>query len=180
VDSSSELIAIANKNLPGIDFRVQDARNLQLEPRYEAALSTFDSLNHLLTLDDLRESFAGVHRVLEPGGLFVFDMNLDEAYSADLRRWNAEVSDESVSLVRGTYDPETRKASTELIWFVRAGNNGMWQQHRSIVDQQCYSQGEILTALGEAGFQDIEAITARNAGMSADLGFGRMFFVARA
>src|SRR5579875_3088746 len=47
IDSSSELIALARTAVPGAEFRVQDARNIQLEEPCDAALSTFDSLNHL-------------------------------------------------------------------------------------------------------------------------------------
>ncbi len=180
IDSSAELIAIARTELPGIDLWVQDARALHLEHRYDAALSTFDSLNHLMSLEDLGEVFAGVHRALEPGGLFVFDMNLEQAYSADLRQWMVHVSDEAVEMMRGTYDFAARKASTELIWFVRTGAGNCWRQRRSIVEQRCYEKPEILHALGAAGFRHIDATSARDAGVNAELGFGRIFVTARA
>ena len=80
VDNSANLIALARQELPGIDFRVQDARNLRLNDIYNAALSTFDSLNHILSIGELKDVFAGVRRILQRGGLFVFDMNLAEAY----------------------------------------------------------------------------------------------------
>ncbi|MBV8549769.1 MAG: class I SAM-dependent methyltransferase [Acidobacteriaceae bacterium] len=180
VDNSAELIAIAQRNLPGVDFRVQDARDLQLEKRYDAVLSTFDSLNHILELDGLRRVFAGVQRSLKPGGLFLFDMNLEEAYSADLRQWAVDISDTSVGLVRGVFDPISKMARTELIWFVRTGQDNLWRQHRSVVKQQCYSQSEILLALTEAGFRGVEAVQSRDAGVVSELGFGRVFFLAGA
>ena len=179
VDSSAELVALARQGLPEVDLRVQDARHLQLEKRYHAVLSTFDSLNHMMILDDLRDVFLAVRGALKRGGLFVFDMNLEEAYSADLRQWTVNVNDNAVGLVRGTYDPITRKAATELIWFVRTTADNLWTQHRSVVEERCYSQSEILVALTESGFKNVEAIAAKNAGMRADVGFGRVFFVAK-
>ena len=119
VDNSAELIELARYQLPRVDFRVQDARHLALEGRYRAALSTFDSLNHILNIDELKSVFAGVRDVLEPRGRFVFDMNLEEAYSADLRDWVVDIKPESVGLVRGKFDSFTRQASTELIWFTK-------------------------------------------------------------
>ncbi len=103
-DSSAELIAIARAELPGVDLQVQDARTLQIERRFDAAISTFDSLNHMMSLEDLGQVFVRVHGALEPGALFVFDMNLEQAYSADLRQWMVDVSDEAVKMMRGTYD----------------------------------------------------------------------------
>ena len=182
IDSSAELIAQARADLPGVDLRVQDARAIQLETRYQAALSTFDSLNHVLSLDDLRKVFNGVCRALEPGAMFVFDMNLEEAYLSDpgwRERWTVNIDDESVGLVRGTYDRFAKMARTELIWFIKNGTDDLWRQRRSVVEQRCYPQSEILLALDQAGFREIEAIRAEDAGIQSNLGIGRIFFVAR-
>jgi len=48
------------------------------------------------------------------------------------------------------------------------------------VEQRCYTRAEGVAALCEAGFHEIEAISAEDVGVTADLGFGRIFFVARA
>ena len=179
VDNSAELIALAKKELPGTDLRVQDATALSLEMRYDGVLSTFDSLNHILSLDNLQSVFEGVYRVLEPAGLFVFDMNLDEAYSMDLREWAVDIKEHSVGMVRGKYDPVSQRAKTELIWFIRTNEDNLWRRHCSVVEQRCYPVSDILLGLSRAGFKRIEAIPARDAGVTSDLGLGRMFFVTR-
>ncbi len=149
-----------------------------LEQPYDAILSTFDSLNHILTLEDLARVFLESRRVLRPFGFFTFDMNLEEAYTADLREWAVTVSGKSVGLVRGRYDPVTRNAETELIWFTDTGQDRLWRQRHSIVKERCYSQAEVLNALRDAGFTSIEAISARDAGVTSEIGFGRIYFVA--
>jgi SAM-dependent methyltransferase len=180
IDNSTELIALARKRLPDTDLRVQDARNLALDERYDAALSTFDSLNHFLNIRDLQQVFVGLHRALKPGARFVFDMNLDEAYALDLHRWSVEIKDTSVGLVRGDFDRVSKKARTELIWFARNEQSGCWRQHKSVVEQRCYPEPEIVQALRTAGFQAIESVASADAGITSDLGFGRLFFVAHA
>jgi SAM-dependent methyltransferase len=180
VDSSAALIEHARQVLPSVDFRVQDARNLQLETHFDAILSTFDSLNHILTVEDLSRVFSGARRVLRPSGFFLFDMNLEEAYSADLHEWAVTVEDASVTLTRGVYDASTQNAATELIWFTRDDSaDDVWRQHRSVVEERCYPQSDILLALDEAGFSHIESLSAVDAGMNLQLGFGRCFFGAR-
>lgn len=178
IDASADLIALARRDLAAVDLRVQDARALHLESRYDAAISTFDSLNHMLTIDDVGRVLSGVHRALEPGGLFVFDMNLEEAYSADLRQWVVRLSDEEVTMVRGLYDPITKKATTELIWFVRTGMDNCWRRHRTAVEERCYEEPQILHALHLAGFQGVQVTEATNAGMKAELALGRIFLSA--
>jgi SAM-dependent methyltransferase len=181
VDASAELIAIARRDWPGVDWRVQDARQIDVgQSGYAAALSTFDSLNHLANADDLESVFESVHRALEPGGLFVFDMNLEEAFLSDHRRWTAEVTPEYVSLVRGFYDEASKIARTELIWFVPGESPDSWRQHRSVVEQRSFPEREIRSRLGRSGFRQIEITSAAEAGMGADLGYGRIFISARA
>ncbi len=179
VDNSAELITIARRELPGIDLRVQNARYLDFDNHFDAVLSTFDSLNHLLNLEDLRLVFKGVRRSLNNEGLFFFDMNLAEAYSADLRQWAVDLADDSVSMVRGTYHPASGKARTELVWFVRRGPGNSWERRQSVVEQQCYSLEDILLALRETGFRNVETIPAKDAQVTSELGFGRVYFVAR-
>lgn len=181
VDASAGLIAIARRDWPAVDWRVQDARRIDVgQFQYAAALSTFDSLNHLESIDDLESVFKSVHRALAPGGLFVFDMNREEAFLSDHRRWTAEVTTEYVSLVRGFYDEVTKIARTELVWFVPAESPETWRQHRSVVEQRSFPEEEITARLEKAGFRNIEITAASEAGMGADLGFGRMFISARA
>ncbi|HWF48703.1 MAG TPA: class I SAM-dependent methyltransferase [Bryobacteraceae bacterium] len=179
VDASGELLARARADLPAVEFRIMDVRHLVLDRTYDAALSTFDSLNHVLSLIGLRQVFAGVLHALKPGGLFVFDMNLEQAYLADLKQWSVTAREEDISLVRGTYDTATKIASTELIWFKRHAGSHLWERHRSLVEERCYRQQEVVQALAETGFVSIEAVAATDCGVAADLGYGRVFYSAR-
>ncbi len=180
VDASAGLIELARRELPTADFQVQDVRNLRFESQFDGILSTFDSLNHVLDLHDLHRVFARVNRALSPEGLFLFDMNLEEAYSADLHQWAVTVDETNVTLVRGAYDRRTQKAATELIWFEKDSMRGdLWRQHRSVVEERCYPQSDILLGLRDAGFSRIETVSAIDAEMNSQLGFGRYFFSAR-
>jgi SAM-dependent methyltransferase len=179
VDNSAGLIALASRLMPGVDLRVQDARYLALDRHFDAVISTFDSLNHILNLEDLRRVFAGVYELLNYGGRLVFDMNVEEAYSLDLKQWAVDIKETKVGMVRGQYDPFSKMARTELMWFVRAEEGDCWRQHRSVVEQRCYAQNEILRALHAAGFRSTDVFTSTEAGITSELGFGRLFFVAR-
>lgn len=178
VDLSSELIEIA-RNKVDAEFVVGDARTLHLPERYDAALSTFDALNHLLSIEDLAAAFRSVHRALKPRGLFVFDMNLDQAYTIDLHNWHCTLDAENAFLVRGYYDEDQHLATTELVWFIRE-DGGRWLRRTSTVEERCYPEEDIRRELANAGFRGIESTPARNLGVGPDLGFGRIFFTARA
>ena len=72
LDGSEAMIEIARKNAPDVEFVVQDARDIALPGRFSAVFSTFDSLNHVMSLDDLEQVFRSVFTVLEGGGYFRF------------------------------------------------------------------------------------------------------------
>ncbi len=179
VDASAELIAQAKRDLPAATFVVADVREFQSTEQFDGALSTFDSLNHILELDDLAASFRNVRRALVAGALFVFDMNSEEAYRMDWQEWTTRVTPSSVSLVRGRFDPVTRQVATEIVWF-RHLPSGQWERRDSVVPQRCYEHDEIRAALERAGFRNVTSCSAAKAGVTGEIGYGRVFWSARA
>jgi SAM-dependent methyltransferase len=177
IDNSEQVIRRAKAQVPGCDFAVQDVRALGLRRVFDAALSTFDSLNHLLTEADLQTSLEAVRDVLRPGGLFLFDLNDEDAYRLDMSRWQTTMDSDSVSLVRGTYDAETKIGATELIWFERHGGE-LWRRQSSTVQERCYEVDAVLRLLAAAGFRRTAAVSAAEAGIKGDLQPGRTYFSA--
>ncbi len=71
IDASDELIKIAQKNYPGIDFKVGLAENLPYENNsFDAVVSKYS----IMTSADMNPSFQEVHRVLKQGGYFIYLM----------------------------------------------------------------------------------------------------------
>ena len=74
IDLSDNLIDAAKQrtNLPGCDFVVDDAQSLstQADAKFDVVLSNLA----LMDMPDLSAVFTAVHRVLRPGGYFVFSI----------------------------------------------------------------------------------------------------------
>jgi hypothetical protein len=117
--------------------------------------------------------------VLAADGLFVFDMNLEEAYALDLHQWTVNIQHDAVCLSRGLYDAVTHTAHTELIWFQQSDGRSCWQRRHSIVEERCYEKQDILQTLRFAGFRGIEAHAAVDLCADKEFGNGRYFFSAR-
>ncbi len=177
VDASAALIEHARRDLPEADFIVADIRHAAFDRRYDAALSTFDSMNHLTELPDLEAAFRSVHAALLPDAPFLFDMNTELAYRIDWRDWSPTVTPNSVSLVQSKFDPVTKRVETTVIWFLPA-TNGLWERRESMVPQRCYEDAEIRQVLFRAGFSSVSSYTSQEAGITGEIGQGRVFYLA--
>ena len=173
-DGSEEMLRLARDNAPDATFIVADVRRFRLESRAQMAISTFDSLNHILDLTDLEQAFRCVAEALEPGGRFIFDLNMDEGFRA---RWHGDfVIDEDPELViaRSAYDEEQRLGTVDLVLMRRDGDT--WRRRDLRLSQRAYTADEVEFALQNAGFADVESFDASD--VVEGWQPGRGFFVA--
>jgi hypothetical protein len=156
---------------------VADAGRFQLPARFDAAVSTFDSLNHLLAKETLEAAFRNTAAALRPGAPFAFDMLLEEAYRTHWGESFALVRDDHALAITGAaYDSRSRAARCTVTMFRLA--EGEWRRSDATIDERCFTPSEISSALGGAGFGEISCYDAGDLGMAGQLGVGRTFFVA--
>lgn len=76
VDLSDEMLCEAdNKSNGEINLIKADMTDFQLDSKYDCCVCSLDSINHLLSLDDVEKCFNCVYNSLNDGGIFVFDVN---------------------------------------------------------------------------------------------------------
>ena len=170
IDGSESMIAIARENAPDATFRVHDARDFTITGEFHAALSTFDSLNHVMSLDELTSVYGNVYAALIGGGVFVFDLNMEEGYRTRWRFSPGHVEDDHAYVFRKSYLSTERIGKAEVTMFFRSGDR--WDRSDVSLLQRCYSEREILDALQSVGFVGGKA---RDGGGDP----GRSFFVCR-
>lgn len=175
IDGSEEMLRYARENAPAAEFILDDARSVALPAVYHGAVSTFDSLNHAMRLEELTKAFRNVHAALLPDGLFLFDLNMEEGYRVRWRNVFAIVQDDNVCIVRGQYNSDEKIGRYDLTMFrLEEGN---WQRSDLALLQKCYSEGEVRSALAEAGFTEVSAYDAeKDLEMTGNV--GRTFFLA--
>ena len=134
-----------------IRFFQQDMRWLTLNTRVDLVTSFYDSVNYLLTPQDLRQMFTRVWTALAPGGFFVFDLNTLFALS---HHWDgladAEDEGEIAYIWRCTYDPATCISALRATFFVRRGD--LYEKFVELHEERGYSLEEVLALLQEVGF----------------------------
>jgi SAM-dependent methyltransferase len=175
IDGSEKLLEYARRNAPGAEFVHDDARYFSLTPVYEGAVSIFDSLNHIMTPGELGMVFNNTFDALVPGGPFLFDLNMDEAYKAQWKDSNSLVESDHAFIMRFAYNEESRTGRADITMFRLL--EGIWHRSDVCLEQRAYSEEEVISALSDCGFSDISAYD-----VAGDLGVegvvGRTFFLA--
>lgn len=178
LDASAEMLRLARANSPQSEFVLADARSFQLPPEFDAALSTFDSLNHILSAEELDQVFRSVRGALRDGGAFLFDVNLEESYRKAWRETCSIVTEDDACFIRGSYDEATRLGRTEITLFEQHGG---WSRRDLVLLQRFHPAGELRALLHDAGFRSVRAYDAiDDLGIEGRFGEGRAVFLASA
>jgi SAM-dependent methyltransferase len=176
LDGSEEMLRYARERLPDAPIHLADARDFSLPEPVDAVLSTFDSLNHVMSGEELRQVFDCVFASLRPGGRFVFDLNREVAYRTLWVLTGATVEEDKVYVARGAYHDDTRVATCDVTVFRKLNE---WVRSDFRLRQKCHSREEVVNALTAAGFTGVEVLDARDRlGMRGSIGLGRDYFVA--
>lgn len=133
-------------------FLQGDARRFTLDEPVGLAVSTFDSLNHLETEQELANCFAAVHSAVEEGGLFIFDLNT----RAKLTQWTGiEVidSEEMALIQRSLYVAEQEKAYVKISGFV-AVDGGLYERFDETLSNTAFALDRVKALLRAAGWRD--------------------------
>jgi SAM-dependent methyltransferase len=177
VDASPRMVEFAGRNVPQAEFHVGDAARCRLPGPFDAAVSTFDSLNHILVREDLEAALRHTANSLRPGAPFAFDMLLEDAYQTHWGESFALVRDDHALTITGSgYDFRSRMARCTITMFRLI--EGVWRRSDVTIEERCYTPEEIGEALERAGFGEVCCYDAGDLGMAGDLGEGRTFFVA--
>lgn len=182
VDVSGEMLAVAEEKcraLPGEKpiFLQQDMAKLDLYGTVDACICCLDSVNYMRDPKSLRRAFGRVELFLEPGGLFLFDVNTPEK----LRGMDGEIfldEREDVYCVwRCEYSSRRRICSYGIDLF-RLEADGTWSRGEELHEERAYELRELEEYLRAAGFIKIRRWGERKL-RAPRTDEGRVFFTAR-
>lgn len=172
VDSSEEMLAQARAKLQAGTWLQGDFTSFSAPGRYSLVQSVFDSVNNLLDADAFLAMARRVHAHLEPGGLFMFDVNTSFGL-ADL--WEGGqvggfIGADWYGWVH-SWDPAARIATVEAGFLI--GGESWLEVHR----ERAYDQDELTMLLTEAGFVNV-ALIEEPWGEPAEVDAARVWVVA--
>lgn len=155
IDRSAEMLAVLESKKGALPITVinADIRNFTLDEPVEAAISLYDSINYLLSPEELARCFFCVHQALVPGGLFVFDLNT--IYGLE-KHWGGRTitreNDEIVSIWQCRFDRQTMLSTLRLVFWEKLPDGTTGEKYEEIHQERAYTVDEVRQALVRAGF----------------------------
>lgn len=156
VDASEEMLMSAREEsaeYPGILYLMQDMREFELYGTVRAIVSVCDSMNYLMEEEDLRQVFLLANNYLDPGGVFIFDMNTFYKYKELLgERTFCENREESSFIWENYFDEETGINQYDLTLFIREAD-GRYGKYEETHFQRAYDLATVRRLVEEAGMK---------------------------
>ena len=164
VDASEEMLqaAMEKRTRSGQDilYLLQDMREFELYGTVRAVVSICDSINYILEYEDLVRVFTLVNNYLDPGGVFIFDLNTVYKYQNILGdNTFAEDREESSFIWDNFYDEEDQVNEYDLTLFIRE-ENGLYRKYTETHYQKAHDLTTVRRALKEAGMEFAAAYDA--------------------
>jgi len=165
IDNSEEMLAIAReKNADckaDILYLCQDMREFELYGTVRAAISVCDSMNYLLSEEDLRKVFKLVNNYLDPQGIFIFDLDTEFAYREILGdNTIAENREEGSFIWENTYYEEEMMNEINLTLFLpdnskkdQSETNTLFHKYEETHYRKAYSIDRVKQLIEEAGME---------------------------
>ncbi len=175
VDGSQEMLALARKNAPGAQFEQSDVRGSAPAGPFRAAVALFDSVNHFASRGEVGAVFRNVFKALEPGGLFLFDVNTQEGFQEAAAETYADVETQRVCVVKTRFDPDAGRGASAVTLFRL--QDGRWRRRDFEIEEFLHDARVLEETLREVGFVDLEVLSAED-DFGMRRGCGRVFFLA--
>ena len=117
---------------------------------FDLVTCTYDSLNYLLTEEELARCFAGVARVLRPGGLFFTDMNTRHFLERDWPAAEALEFTGFVQVAQSYFDPANACSTMVLTGFAGDDAHGYRRFDETHIER-AYAPEVVAALLARAG-----------------------------
>ena len=164
IDNAEDMLELASekRQQSGLDilYLLQDMREFELYGTVRAVVSVCDSMNYITEEDDLLQVFRLVNNYLDPGGMFLFDLNTLYKYEEVLGECTIAENREECSFIwENYYDPEEQINEYDLTLFIEE-EEGLYRKYEEVHYQRAYDLNRIEELIREAGMEPVAVYNA--------------------
>ena len=180
VDMSEEMLTEASQKAADLEqapwFICQSLQQLRLPRAVDLAVCALDSLDYITDPADCAEAIRRVFKYLNPGGIFIFDVNTPEKLRAMDGQVFLDEDDDVYCVWRGEFNENTNICSYGMDLFQRKGD--LWERSFEEHCEYAYSAEQLVGYLKDAGFTHIRVYADRRLEAPAE-GEQRIYIKAR-
>ena len=137
----------------------QDMSNFELYGTVDVVICLMDSLNYITKKNDLKRLFKRVNNYLNPGGLFIFDVNTQFKLEKVLgNNVFYDVGDEISYIWDNNYDKGKKLCEFDLTFFIK--ENNMYNRCEELHYERAYTDTEIKALIKRADLNLLHAYEA--------------------
>ncbi len=159
IDGSLDMVEVAMEKASAengeISFNQDDFRKFRIKEPVDLVISLFDSLNYLLTEDDLNKAFQQVYDALTPHGYFIFDLNTIKRLNSIEEGNSAVEGEDYYCFWKDRVEPEGPYWKIELIFFVEQADGSLFREDEIHIER-AYPISTVKELLQKSGFEDID------------------------
>ena len=161
VDNSMDMLEIAmekrERSGQNILYLLQDMREFELYGTVRAIVSVCNSMNYMTSEEDLLEVFKLAANYLDPGGVFLFDMNTIHKYRDGLGDCTiAENRGECSFIWENSYYKDEMVNEYDLTLFIEE-ESGLYRKYEETHYQRAFELEKVKELIREAGLH-LEAV----------------------
>ena len=152
LDISSDMLAEARKKYPDISFLEADMCDFKLPEKKDVIVSICDSINYVLTTEDLVKTFSSVRENLNEGGIFIFDLKTKFFFENAL---DGRTYRDRGSGFRCTWKNHFDASSNihSYLLDIKVKDGGKWVSTQEVHRQRAFAAREIIEAAKLSGFE---------------------------
>lgn len=154
VDKSEEMLAIANNKYPKAQYFAIDLLDIkEINQNFDFVVSTFDVLNYLENIEQLKTAIKNVFDSLESGGKFIFDLHTPYKINDMLDTKLYAYEDDDINYIWFTYPTENPlEVESEITFFLKDKNN-LYKKLYEFQRQRTYNISDVNDILISTGFE---------------------------
>ena len=134
VDPSEDMLAVANEKKYELDspaiFLCQSGEELDLYGTIDCAVSSLDTINHIDSLEKVKDTFKRISLFMNMGGIFVFDMNTPYKHEKILGN-NTFIydMDEVYCAWQNSYNKDKATTTIDLDFFIKNEDDESFEKY---------------------------------------------------
>lgn len=163
VDNSQEMLQIAREagqEEDNILYLLQDMREFELYGTVKAVVSICDSMNYILEEADLLAVFRLVNNYLDPGGIFIFDLNTIYKYQELMGETTICENREEGSFIWDNFYEEAEQINQYDLTFFIKEENGLYRKYEETHFQRGYELEQVKILIEQAGMEFVASYDA--------------------